>query len=41
MDSLADGEAFILRILRDPANGSDNLADTAKLWFEHIVLMET
>ena len=32
MDSWADGELAIIRILRDPANGSDNLANTAYLW---------
>lgn len=31
MDSLADGEQFILRILRDPAHASDNLGGTAQL----------
>jgi hypothetical protein len=32
MDSWADGELAIVRVLRDPANGSDNLANTAYLW---------
>ena len=41
MDSLANGEAFVLRILRDPANGSDNLANTAYLWFPQLILRET
>lgn len=41
MDSLADGEAFVLRVLRDPAHASDNLANTAQLWITHLVLMET
>lgn len=41
MDSVADGEYFILRILRDPANASDNLANTANLHIGSIVLMET
>ena len=31
MDSWADGELAIIRILRDPANGSDTLANTARL----------
>src|SRR3990170_1402244 len=41
MDSLANGEPFILRILRDPAHASDNLANTAQLWVCHVVLRET
>lgn len=41
MDSLANGEAFVLRILRDPAHGSDDLADTAQLWWPTLILMET
>ena len=41
MDSGADGEAFNLRILRDPAHASDNLANTAQLWVAHVVLRET
>lgn len=41
MDSIADGEVFVLRILRDPAHASDNLADTAQLWWANLVLMET
>ena len=32
MDSLADGETFILRIARDADNGSDNAAGDAYLW---------
>lgn len=32
MDSWADGELAIIRVLRDPANGSDNLANIAYLW---------
>lgn len=32
MDSFAERETAILRILRDPANGSDNLGNTAYLW---------
>jgi hypothetical protein len=31
MDSLADGEAFILRLLRDPAHASDDAGDTARV----------
>ncbi len=41
MDSLADGEAFIVRVLRDPAHASDNLAGTANLWWAQMCLMET
>lgn len=41
MDSLANGEAFVIRVLRDPANGSDTLANTAQLWYASTVLMET
>ena len=32
MDSFADGEIAILRLLRDPAHASDSLANTAYLW---------
>lgn len=32
MDSLADGEIFILRLFRDPGHASDNLGDEAQLW---------
>lgn len=32
MDSWADNEMAIVRLLRDPAHGSDNLANTAYLW---------
>lgn len=32
MDSLADGEAFILRIRRDADNGSDNMTGDAELF---------
>lgn len=32
MDSFADNEMAILRILRDPAHASDSLANTAYLW---------
>ena len=39
MDSLAAGEAFILRILRDPAHASDSLAATAYL--HHVLGKET
>lgn len=31
MDSLADGEEFMLRIRRDPTNGSDNMVGDAEL----------
>lgn len=41
MDSLADGEAFVLRVKRDPAHVSDTLANTAQLWWANLVLMET
>lgn len=41
MDSLADGEAFVLRILRDPLHASDDLGNTAQLWWPTIVLTET
>lgn len=32
MDNFADNELAILRVLRDPANASDNLGNTAYLW---------
>lgn len=32
MDSWADNELAIVRVLRDPANASDTLANTAYLW---------
>ena len=32
MDSLADGEAFVLRIQRDADNGSDTMSNDAYLW---------
>ncbi len=35
MDSFAENEMAILRLLRDPANGSDSLANTAYLWSLH------
>lgn len=41
MDSLADGEAFFLRMLRDPLHGSDNLGNTAQLWWPSLVLVES
>ncbi len=31
MDSLADGEAFVLRFRRDPTNGADNAGDAARV----------
>ena len=41
MDSLADGEAFVLRIRRDPTNGSDNLTGDAELWHWTVCIKET
>lgn len=41
MDSLANSQGFVLRLLRDPAHGSDNLANTAQLWLPSLILMET
>ena len=41
MDSLANGEAFILRIRRDPTNGSDDLTGDAELHIGTILLKET
>lgn len=41
MDSLADGEAFILRVRRDPTNGSDNLTGDAELWHWTLAIKET
>lgn len=32
MDSLADGEVFILRMRRDPTNGSDDVTTDVQLW---------
>ena len=41
MDSGANGQMFKLRILRDPAHASDNLASTAQLLLAGVVLRET
>ena len=41
MDSLADGEPFILRIRRDPTNGSDDLTGDAELWHWSVCIKET
>lgn len=41
MDSLANGEAFILRLSRDANNGSDTLAGDALLLWPALVLRET
>lgn len=40
MDSLANNEAFVLRVRRDPTNGSDDMAGDAQLW-PSIVIRET
>ncbi len=41
MDSLANGEPFILRIYRNAGSGSDTMSGDAELWWSQIVLMET
>ena len=41
MDSLADGERFMLRIQRDADNGSDSLVGDARLLWNGIVIRET
>lgn len=41
MDSVADGELFILRIARDANNGSDTMTGDAELWMDALVLRET
>lgn len=41
MDSVADGEVFILRIRRDADNGSDDLSGDAELHADWITLIET
>lgn len=41
MDSLADTEPFVLRVRRDPTNGSDNLTGDAELWAWTLVIKET
>lgn len=41
MDSIADGDLFIMRVLRDPAHGSDNLGNTLNLWYEGLTVRET
>ena len=41
MDSLANTEAFILRVRRDPTNGSDDLTGDAELWHWTLAIKET
>lgn len=41
MDSLADGETFILRIRRNAAAGGDTMTGDAELWAWSIVIKET
>jgi len=41
MDSLADGERFMLRVFRDPDHGSDNLSGDAQILWPSIIIRET
>ena len=41
MDSLANGESFILRIRRDPSNGADTMTGDAELWYWTVAIKET
>lgn len=41
MDSLADGEVFILRLTRDANNAADTMVGDAELWFPALTLLET
>lgn len=41
MDSLANGEPFILRIRRDPTNGADTMTGDAELWHWTVAIKET
>jgi len=41
MDSLTTTEDFVLRVRRDPTNGSDNLTGDAELWPFSLVIKET
>ena len=41
MDSLADGESFILRIRRNASSGSDTMTGDAELWAWTLVIKET
>ena len=41
MDSLADGEAFILRIRRNASNGSDTMSGDAEAWLWTLCIKET
>lgn len=41
MDSLADGEAFILRVYRDHDHADDAMSGDAELWADQIVVAET
>ena len=41
MDSLADGEPFILRVQRDAANAADTTAGDAELWMPTLLIKET
>jgi len=41
MDSLADGEDFILRIARESGDAGDTMVGDAELWADSIVIKET
>lgn len=41
MDSVADGEAFILRIRRNATSGSDTMTGDAQLWAWTLAIVET
>jgi hypothetical protein len=41
MDSLADGETFVLRIRRNTGSGSDTMTGDAELWAWTLCVKET
>jgi len=41
MDSLADGEAFVLRVYRDHDHADDAMSGDAELWAYNLVIAET
>jgi hypothetical protein len=41
MDSLADGETFVLRIRRNISSGSDTMTGDAELWASSLCIKET
>lgn len=41
MDSLANGEPFILRVRRNPADGGDDMTGDAELWAWTVTIKET